>query len=62
MAMRPARVLLTRHPTGRPLSAPFDIAKYQTMLKAGLNVFETATAGVTVIEIPGAGRTGPFGS
>ena len=60
--MRPARVLLTSHPMGRPLSAPFDVEKQRAILKAGLKLLETASAGGTVVDYPGSYRTGPFGS
>ena len=60
-AMSPARVLLTRHPMAHPLSAPFDVEKQRAVLKAGLDLLETAVAGGTVVEFPDAYRTGPFG-
>ena len=62
VAMSPARVLLTAHPMGRPLSAPFDVEKQRGVLKAGLDLLETAVAGGTVAEYPEEYRTGPFGS
>jgi len=46
---------------GRPLSAPFDVEKQRAVLKAGLDLLETAVAGGTVAEFPDAYRTGPFG-
>jgi len=59
-AMNPARILLTPHPMGRPLSAPFDVEKQREVLKAGLNLLETATDGGTVVEYDQPYRTGPF--
>lgn len=60
VAMSPARVLLTPHPMGRPLSAPFDVDKQRAVLKAGLELLETATASGTVVEYTEPYRTGPF--
>ena len=58
--MNPARILLTPHPMGRPLSAPFDAEKQRDILKVGLSLLETATQGGTVIEYEPIYRTGPF--
>ena len=60
--MNPARILITPHPMGRTLSAPFDVEKQRAVLKAALHLLETATAGGTVVEYPEAYRTGPFGT
>ena len=60
LAMNPARVLLTPHPMGRPLSAPFDVEKQKAVLKAGLSLLDSATAGGTVAEYAEPYRTGPF--
>jgi hypothetical protein len=49
-AMNPARILLTPHPMGRPLSAPFDIEKQTDVLKSGLKLLEMATKGGTIVE------------
>ena len=59
-AMNPARILLTPHPMGRPLSAPFDVEKQRDVLKAGLSLLETATDGGTIVEYEMPYRTGPF--
>lgn len=61
-AMNPARILLTPHPMGRPLSAPFDIEKQTDVLKSGLRLLETATSGGTIVEYAKPYRTGPFDS
>jgi hypothetical protein len=58
--MRHARVLVTPHPMGRPLSALFDVEKQRAVLMAGLNLLEMAVG--TVVEYSDAYRTGPFGS
>ncbi|MBN4064666.1 hypothetical protein JYU04_02910 [Dehalococcoides mccartyi] len=60
--MKPARILLTPHPMGRPLSAPLDVEKQRDVLKAGLHLLETATSGGTVVEYEEPYRTGPFSS
>jgi multisubunit Na+/H+ antiporter MnhE subunit len=59
-AMKPARILLTPHPMGRPLLAPFDAEKQRDVLKAVLALLDTATAGGTVVEYGVLYRTGPF--
>ena len=60
--MNPARILLTPHPMGRPLSAPFDVEKQRAVLKAGIDLLETAAEGGTVVEYGEPYRTGPFDS
>ncbi|HIF72575.1 MAG TPA: hypothetical protein EYQ61_08490 [Dehalococcoidia bacterium] len=57
-AMNPARILLTPHPMGRPLSAPFDIEKQKDVLRAGLALLDTANVGGTVVEYGEPYRTG----
>ena len=61
-AMNPARTLLTPHPMGRPLSAPFDSEKQKDVLKAGFGLLESATSGGTIVEYEKPYRTGPFES
>jgi hypothetical protein len=61
-AMNPARILLTPHPMGRPLSAPFDVERQRAVLMAGLDLLNTATTGGTVVEYDEPYRTGPFSS
>lgn len=58
-AMNPARILLTPHPMGRTLSAPFDVEKQRKVLEAGLSLLESATAGGTIVEYDEPYRTGP---
>ena len=60
--MSHARVLLTPHPMGHPLSALFDVEKQRAVLKAGLDLLEMAVAVGTVVEYSDAYRTDPFGS
>jgi hypothetical protein len=59
-AMNPARILLTPHPMGRPLSAPFDVERQRAVLMAGQDLLNTATTGGTVVEYDEPYRTGPF--
>lgn len=61
-AMNPARILLTPHPMGRPMSAPFDVERQRAVLMAGLDLLNTATTGGTVVEYDEPYRTGPFSS
>lgn len=58
--MNPPRVLLTPHPMGRPLSAPFDVQKQRAVLRAGLELLENAMGGGTLVEYREPYRTGPF--
>jgi len=58
--MNPARILLTPHPMGRPLSAPFDVEKQRDVLKAGLALLESATEGGTFVDYEPRYRAGPF--
>ena len=61
-AMNPARILLTPHPMGRPLSAPFDVEKQKDVLRTGLKLLDTAAFGGTVVQYGQPYRTGPFTS
>ena len=56
--MSHARVLLTPHPMGHPLSALFDVEKQRAVLMAGLDFLEMAVAVATVVEYSDAYRTG----
>jgi hypothetical protein len=49
IAMNPPRVLLTRHPMGRPISAPGDRERQLEVLKAGLELLDSASEGGTVV-------------
>ena len=50
--MKPPRVLLTRHPMGRPISAPHDRARQRQVLTSALQMLEQATSGPAVQELP----------
>lgn len=51
-AMHLPRVLLTRHPLGRPLGAPGDHETQRRVLLAALDLLDTATASGTLVEWP----------
>jgi len=61
-AMNPARILLTPHPMGRPLSAPNDDQRQRSVLEAGLRLLETATSGGTIVEYEEPYRIAPIDS
>lgn len=49
-AMRMPRAVITRHPMGRTLGAPFDDERQREVLESALDLLETATS-PTVIEL-----------
>jgi hypothetical protein len=49
--MRVPRVVVTRHPVGRPLGAPGDQARQREVVEAALSLFDIATEGPTVLEL-----------
>lgn len=51
-AMRPPRVLITRHPMGRPIGPPGDHTRQREVLQAALELFETAETVGTFRELP----------
>jgi hypothetical protein len=61
-SMNPARILLTPHPMGRPLSAPFDVEKQKDVLKAGVALLDNVNVGGTVVEYGEPYRTTPLDS
>ncbi|MDW7709928.1 MAG: hypothetical protein SCH98_05595 [Deferrisomatales bacterium] len=56
------RVLVTRHPVGRPLGAPGDADRQRAVLLAALELLEKAPANGTVRELEEPYRPGPVGS
>ena len=46
------RVIVTRHPMGRPLGPPGDRDRHAAVVEAALSVLETAGAGGTLIDLP----------
>lgn len=59
LAMKPARVLFTRHIMGRPLGAPFDVERQAHVLRESLRLLETATEPETALLLPDVYRTAP---
>ncbi len=51
-AMLPPRVLITRHPMGRPIGPPEDRKRQKLVIEAALELFETAETGGTIRELP----------
>ncbi len=45
------RTVVTRHPMGRPLGPPDDPATQRRVVRAALELLETATYGGSVIEL-----------
>ena len=57
--MKLPRVLVVRHPLGRPMGAANDIERQSEVLDAALALFGTATGNGTIEAFPQAYRTGP---
>lgn len=45
------RTVVTRHPMGRPLGPPGDVTTQRRVVRAALELLETATHGGTVLEL-----------
>jgi hypothetical protein len=56
--MKLPRAVITQHPMGRPLGGPGDRERQRTVIEAALGLFDSATAGGTVVEIGDAWRPG----
>lgn len=56
--MRLARVVVTRHPMGRSLGAPFDAERQLTVVRRALDLLTTATAAGTTVEMEEPFRPG----
>ena len=54
--MKLARVIVTRHPMGRPLGAAGDHARHRRVAMAALELFDSAAAH-TMVELPEPFRT-----
>lgn len=48
------RTVVTRHPMGRPMGPAGDAARQRTVLDTALDLAERATAGGSVVEVPGS--------
>ena len=46
------RVVITRHPMGRPLGAPFDVARQRQVLAAAFDLLACAEGNPSVVELP----------
>lgn len=56
VVQKPSRTVFTKHIMGRPMSAPFDVERQTNVLRAALNMLETATEGETGVVLPDAYR------
>ena len=54
--MHPARLVITPHPMGRNLGAPGDIERQTEVLRAALDLLDSAVEGDTTVDLPGAYR------
>ncbi len=52
------RTVITRHPMGRPLGAPFDTQRHSEVVGAALDLLESAETGGSMIELEAAFRPG----
>ncbi len=50
--IKPARTLITKHVLGRTIGGPGDVARQTSVVKAALEMLETATAPGTIREFP----------
>ncbi|HAL48864.1 MAG: hypothetical protein CL694_03685 [Chloroflexi bacterium] len=50
--IKPARTLITKHMLGRTIGAPGDVARQTSVVKAALDMLETATEVGTIREFP----------
>jgi hypothetical protein len=57
--MRVPRLLLTPFLMGRPLGAPHDEERQLDVLRAGLDLLETAVSAPTIFHYPHSFRTSP---
>jgi hypothetical protein len=53
------RVLVTRHPIGRPLGAPRDAERQTDVIRSALKLLDAAEAGSTLAEFPEPYRPRP---
>jgi hypothetical protein len=50
--MKVPRAVITRHPMGRPLGAPGDVARQRQVTLAALRLLEEAQGGGSIVELP----------
>ena len=60
--MKPPRVLITPHISGRTISAPGDVARQREVLLAAFKLLEEATEGATLRTMDAKYQPGPAGS
>jgi hypothetical protein len=56
------RTVVTRHPMGRPVGAPFDHVRHREVVHAALDLLETASAAGTIVEMELPFRPGTWRS
>lgn len=54
--MKVPRAVITRHPLGRTIGAPFDADRQRQVVETALYLLETARANGTVVDSPGRYR------
>jgi hypothetical protein len=52
------RTIVTRHPMGRPLGAPFDHERHRAVTEAALDMLSGATSAGAIMELEAAFRPG----
>jgi len=57
-SMRLPRVVVTRHPMGRPMGAPGDSERHSAVLGAALDLLASARQGGTIRDLPELFRPG----
>ena len=57
--MKVPRTVITRHPMGRPLGAPFDVQRQRQVLRTALDLLTSAQANPTIVELPETYRPAP---
>ena len=53
------RALIVSHLMGRTMGAPFDVERHHRVLSAAFDLFESATAGGTIVDLPDPYRPAP---
>ena len=54
------RVVITRHPMGRPFGAPGDIERQTEVLDAALSLLDASVEAPSLVELEKPYRTGSF--
>ena len=53
------RSVITRHPMGRPLGAPFDTERQRQVLRTAFDLLASAESGPAIVELPEPYRPTP---